>query len=146
MNHPSEIKEKKRQRWIMAGAVGLVLLGAIFLVISGLRQDSVYFLNVSEAMTVGPEKLKQARLFGKVDASGLEMKASSLGVRFRLQDKDNAAETLWVEYEGAVPDTFKPGVEVIVEGSMDSLRSVFMASTLLTKCPSKYQRKDSGAS
>jgi cytochrome c-type biogenesis protein CcmE len=45
-----------------------------------------------------------------------------------------------VDYSGAVPDTFKPGVEVIVEGGMQPEAGVFKASTLMTKCPSKYEK------
>ena len=47
-------------------------------------------------------------------------------------------------YSGAVPDTFKPGVEVIVEGGLDASGGVFNATTLMTKCPSKYQKQNRG--
>ena len=33
-------------------------------------------------------------------------------------DKDNVHQTIDVTYSGVVPDTFKPGAEVIVEGGM----------------------------
>ena len=45
-----------------------------------------------------------------------------------------------VSYRGAVPDTFKPGAEVIVEGGMAGPQ--FAARTLMTKCPSKYQKEN----
>ena len=45
-----------------------------------------------------------------------------------------------VSYRGAVPDTFKPGAEVIVEGGMSDRH--FAARTLMTKCPSKYQKEN----
>jgi len=40
-----------------------------------------------------------------------------------------------------VPDTFKPGAEVIVEGRMEQ-GGAFNAKTLMTKCPSKYQKEN----
>jgi cytochrome c-type biogenesis protein CcmE len=45
-----------------------------------------------------------------------------------------------VDYAGAVPDTFKPGAEVIVEGGMKPASGIFKAGTLMTKCPSKYEK------
>ena len=46
-----------------------------------------------------------------------------------------------VSYSGAVPDTFKAGAEVIVEGGMGP-EGRFAAKTLMTKCPSKYQKEN----
>ena len=63
------------------------------------------------------------------------------GASFLLQDKDDAGLTLPVVYKGAVPDTFKAGAEVIVEGGPQP-DGRFMAKTLMTKCPSKYQKEN----
>ena len=46
-----------------------------------------------------------------------------------------------MRYSGAVPDAFKPGAEVIVEGGMDA-GGGFTAKVLMTKCPSKYQKEN----
>jgi cytochrome c-type biogenesis protein CcmE len=62
------------------------------------------------------------------------------GIQFSLADKERPGETIRVSYSGAVPDSFKPGVEVIVEGSMQAPDSIFAAHTLMTKCPSKYKK------
>ena len=119
----------------------LLLLGGLgWLVFSGLSKDSVYFLNVSEALAAGPEKLAAARLFGSVEGSSIQRKEGALGVRFLLTDKDDSSTGIRVDYHGAVPDTFRPGVEVIVEGGLSKDGHVFQASTLMTKCPSKYEK------
>ena len=68
---------------------------------------------------------------------------SGRDVKFRLEDQENKATTLWVEYTGAIPDTFKAGAEVIVEGGLRPDGS-FQAKTLMTKCPSKYQKENRG--
>ena len=57
-------------------------------------------------------------------------------LRFRLRDRDGTA-TVPVVYRGSVPDMFKTGREVVVEGKLVS--GTFVASSLVTKCPSKYQ-------
>lgn len=133
--------KKNRSRLILPAALTLVVLGTAVLVFAGLQENSVYFVNVSEALAVGTDNLNQARLFGTVDPKNLNMDEKGLGVRFGLADKENPQQVIFVEYAGVVPDTFKPGVEVIVEGKMDQGRQVFTAGTLMTKCPSKYKKQ-----
>jgi len=132
--------QSNRSVYLAAGV--LLALGLGYLVFSGLSQDSVYFLNVSEVLAMKPGSVNQARLFGTVAEEGLAMSPNALGVSFGLCDKDDPAKSIRVDYQGAVPDTFKPGVEVIVEGRMRE--GGFAASTLLTKCPSKYQKENRG--
>jgi cytochrome c-type biogenesis protein CcmE len=113
-----------------------------YLLYTGLTQDATYFLNVSEALAMEHAELDQARLFGKVAASDLERDPSSLGAEFTLQDNKDPSQTIRVDFHGVVPDTFKPGVEVIVEGGM--MDRVFQAKSLITKCPSKYKKQQEG--
>ena len=47
--------------------------------------------------------------------------------------------TLPVTYQGIIPDTFKENAEVVVEGFYHPQKTVFRATTLLAKCPSKYE-------
>lgn len=126
---------------IYIAALLLFVGGVGYLVYSGLSENSVYFLNVSEALAAPQEKLKAARLFGTVAEQGIISPASGPGVSFRMEDKDNPSQTMLVQYRGAVPDTFKAGVEVIVEGSLSADGS-FTAKTLMTKCPSKYEKQN----
>ncbi len=133
---------RKNNRHAYIAAIALVLLALGLLIWSGLSQDSVYFVNVAEALALPQDKLGQARLFGTVDATGLERFEARPGVSFRLLDKDDPAKAIVVEYHGAVPDTFQPGAEVIVEGGRSKESGIFMASVLMTKCPSKYQKEN----
>lgn len=138
------MNKSKSGKGIYIAALALFLSGLGYLLWSGLSGGSVYFLNVSEAMAVDASKLSQARLFGNVAAEDLRQGEGGRGVSFRLVDKDDASKSIMIEYAGAVPDTFKPGVEVIVEGGLDPSTRVFTASTLMTKCPSKYQKESRG--
>jgi len=134
---------KKSGKSIYLAAAVLFLGGFGWLLFSGLSSDSVYFVNVSEALAVEAKGgLGQARLFGQVLDDDLRSKEGGLGAVFTLADKDDAGRTMRVDYTGAVPDTFKPGVEVIVEGRMvqGASPAVFKATTLMTKCPSKYEK------
>ena len=133
---------KKSGKGLYAATLLLFLAGVGYLLFSGLSENSVYFLNVSEALAMPSDKLGSARLFGTVKDEGLTRLEHTPGVRFQLEDKDNASQTLWVLFEGPVPDTFKPGVEVIIEGGLNPAEGQFKAETLMTKCPSKYEKQN----
>jgi len=132
---------KKNNTAIYAVALVLFLGGLSYLIFSGLTEDSVYFLNVSEALAGDRTQIRNARLFGKVSPQNLAYAEGKLGAAFDLIDKMEDAKTLRVEYKGALPDTFKEDVEVIVEGSFTPDGQVFKAKTLVTKCPSKYEEQ-----
>ncbi len=129
----------------------LFLGGVSGLLYSGFTSGSVYFLNVSEALAMSGDKLQQVRLFGTVANENLARNEKNLELRFMLEDRDDISIRVPVFYRGIVPDAFKPGAEVIVEGTMESvlgengatsLVRSFLARTLMTKCPSKYQKEN----
>jgi cytochrome c-type biogenesis protein CcmE len=62
------------------------------------------------------------------------------GLRFRLRDPDGSA-TVRVLFRGSKPDLFAKGREVVASGKLRG--GVFVATSLSTKCPSKYQPKKS---
>lgn len=131
----------KQKNTIIYLIAALLFLGGVgYLVYSGLSESSVYFLNVSEAQAADQATLKNVRLFGTVGPKDLKRSDNPRQLSFLLEDKDDKSKTMAVEYGGTVPDTFKEGVEVIVEGGMSG--SVFKAKTLITKCPSKYQKQN----
>lgn len=132
---------RKKNTSIYVAALLLFLGGVGYLAYSGFSENSVYFLNVAEAKAATPDKLTAARLFGTEASQGIEKHRNGPGVTFSLEDKDNASQTIMVSYSGAVPDTFKAGAEVIVEGGMGP-EGRFAAKTLMTKCPSKYQKEN----
>ena len=131
-------KKKSLSAYIVAFALFAGGLG--YMIYAGLSENSVYFLNVSEALAMPSQDLKAARLFGTVADQGITRPDDGLGVRFCLQDAEKPSTTVWVDYKGVVPDTFKAGAEVIVEGGMQN--QDFFAKSLMTKCPSKYQKEN----
>ena len=135
---------QKRNLPVYLVALVLFLGGLGYLLFSGLGENTTYFLNVSEALAMKPTDLAKARLFGTVSGQDLSRPEDAMGVSFVLVDKDQPAKTIRVDFKGAVPDTFKPGVEVIVEGGVNPASGAFAANTLLTKCPSKYQKENRG--
>lgn len=64
------------------------------------------------------------------------------GMRFRLRDiKGGSAETVPVLYRGSVPDQFKVGRDLVVDGTLSNGTFVAVSGSMVTKCPSKYTAK-----
>lgn len=136
----NHMKKKSRSPYI--AALVLFLVGIGYIVISGISENSVYFLDVSEALAMPADELKAARLFGTVKDSEIYNEGQGVAVRFMLEDQSNKQQILPVVYKGSVPDTFKDGAEVIIEGGFTTSGEHFAAKTLMTKCPSKYQKEN----
>ena len=70
------------------------------------------------------------------------------GLRFALRDigGGSAATTVPVRYTGSVPDLFKVGRHIVVDGRVRHGTFVAVPGSLITKCPSKYAPKQSGGS
>jgi cytochrome c-type biogenesis protein CcmE len=64
------------------------------------------------------------------------------GLRFRLRDVKGTA-VVPVVYTGSVPDPFRVGRDVAVDGTLQNGTFVAVKDTLVTKCPSKYTAKKS---
>ena len=64
-------------------------------------------------------------------------------MKFTIKDKDGGA-TLPVDFAGIIPDTFVDDADVVVEGNRRA-DGIFAATTLLAKCPSKYESADGQA-
>ena len=66
--------------------------------------------------------------------------AHAAGLRFRLRDVKGTA-LVPVVYKGTVPDLFRTGRDVVVDGKLRNGVFVAVPNTLVTKCPSKYSPK-----
>ena len=123
---------------ILSIAVVVTSLG--FLIYTGLNTNMVYYYHVDEflpkARSLEGETIK---VNGKVIDGTIQK--SQLDYRFGIHGVTQA-NIVQVEYHGVVPDTFKNGSDVVVEGKYDSQRKVFHATTLLAKCPTKYEPQD----
>jgi len=60
-------------------------------------------------------------------------------LKFQLRDiRGGAREKVTVLYRGSVPDLFRPGRDVVVDGQLRNGIFVAVPGSLITKCPSKY--------
>ena len=67
--------------------------------------------------------------------------AHTSGLKFVLRDR-HSMTSVPVAYKGSVPDLFKTGREVVVDGKLRDGVFVAVPNTLVTKCPSKYTPKE----
>jgi cytochrome c-type biogenesis protein CcmE len=87
------------------------------------------------------EQGKAYELTGTVAAGSVRHEGEVL--LFRLRDRKGSA-SVPVRYTGAIPDPFREGREVIVKGALENGQFVAERDSLVTKCPSKFKKKDAG--
>ena len=115
---------------------GIAILGAvIYLVFANTQASSVYYLTVSELKHCSTCTTQSVRVAGVVQAGSIARDDQKQIVNFVITQGTDA---LRVTYSGIVPDIFREGIEVVVEGHYSS-QGPFQAQTLLAKCPSKFQ-------
>ncbi|MDP2726090.1 MAG: cytochrome c maturation protein CcmE [Dehalococcoidia bacterium] len=117
-------------------AVGAIIaLAVIYLVYSGIQSTSMYYLSVDELLAQGnTASSEQLRISGKVVDGTVRTDPKNMSLSFVAAGD---SKTIPVVYKGVVPDSFKPGAEVVLEGKLTS-GGTFEANTLLAKCPTKY--------
>lgn len=128
----------------IAFAVSLILVGFAILFGVGLKGSLVYYLTVSEFLDSGrrDDLGDHFRVNGNVVTGSIVRTSGAPGARFLMSD---GKRQLSVAYAKETPDTFVDGSEVVVEGSLGA-DGTFVATTLLAKCPSKYEAKNRSAS
>lgn len=124
--------------------VGLVGVAAIvsYLIWTGVSDTMVYYLTPTELLArvkADPSFRKMGvKVSGKVVAGTFERVPGPLLYRFRVRDLSDPTAAFEVEYRDVIPDTFTDQSEVVLEGRLDA-NGVFQATTLLTKCGSRYE-------
>ncbi len=115
---------------------GLAILGAvIYLVYANTQASAVYYFTVSELKSCTICTSQSVRVAGFVQAGSIVHDDQKQQVSFVIAD---GGQSLPVVYSGIVPDIFRPGIQVVVEGHYTG-HGPFQAQTLLAKCPSKFQ-------
>lgn len=129
---------KNSRKFLVAG---LLIVGSIsYLVYAGIKETSVFYLTVSEALSSPVMKTGQDfRMEGSVLEGSISRAADSLAVEFAITDNE---KEMPVRYKGSIPDMFEEGIDVVVQGRFDATSAKFEAHTLLTSCPSKYEASE----
>lgn len=125
--------KKQGKKLILITVLAVAVIG--YLVYTGVRDTMVYYLTVGELVENGSQSSDGGvRVSGKVLEGSVTWDPKALRLRFLVGDEK---ATLPVIYQGVVPDSFKPGREVVIEGTY--MGGEFAANQIMPTCPSKYE-------
>jgi cytochrome c-type biogenesis protein CcmE len=116
-------------KWALPGLIVAACVG--YLIYSASGGSAEYYLTVSE--------LRSHTDGANVRVAGVvvnDVQKSDGGLHVTFTERDGTA-SVPVEYTGTLPDIFKPGITVVVDGRLGK-DGVFHARTLLAKCPSRF--------
>ncbi|HEX2078793.1 MAG TPA: cytochrome c maturation protein CcmE [Longimicrobium sp.] len=134
----------KKQSRFVAGAVALVAV-VVYLAVTGAKSSMMYYYTpdeLSAKLTADPSAREVGvKMGGRVVPGSVRFDQRTLDLRFTVVDIASGRTTFPVHYNGPLPDTFEEGRDVVVEGKM-SAAGTFEATTVLTKCGSRYEAVD----
>jgi cytochrome c-type biogenesis protein CcmE len=78
-----------------------------------------------------------SEVYGKVVAGTVERDGTDM--TFEIADPEDPSKAVPVTYSGQVPDPFREGRDVIVDGEFVDGTLVAEKDSLITKCPSKFE-------
>jgi cytochrome c-type biogenesis protein CcmE len=130
----------RHRKFLVGGSV----IGAMvmYLMITGMRDSMIYYHTPSELIakiSADPSyKEMGLKVGGRVAPGTVAFDQRSLDLRFDVLDIVDGATAFPVHFQGPLPDTFEEGRDVVIEGRFGS-DGVFEATTVLTKCGSRYE-------
>jgi cytochrome c-type biogenesis protein CcmE len=134
-------RRKRRIRLVVALSAAVLLAGAlVYVSFSGATEEAT----PAKVLAAG-DGGGNFKLGGKVVDGSVE-RGPGDRLSFDVREPKGGDAKVHVVYQGVVPDPFREGREVSVEGEMRDGRFVGERDSLVTKCPSKFQNADSGRS
>ena len=131
----------KKQSRFVAGAVGLVAV-VVYLAVTGAKSSMMYYYTPDELaarLTTDPSARELGiKMGGRVVPGSVQYDPRTLDLRFTIVDIATGRTTYPVMHNGPLPDTFEEGRDVVVEGKL-AADGNFQATTVLTKCGSRYE-------
>ena len=124
----------------MGSKFGIALVVAVLviaaLIYAASTQTKKAVVRVDELLVTG-EARHRVRLGGRLTDGAISVTSQpERQVKFSVHDIPDGVKVIPVTFNGAMPDTLKPGRDVILEGDFDGKQ--FVAKSLMTQCPSKY--------
>ena len=129
---------RKRKRLILVLG-GLALLGtASALVLSAFNDNLVFFYSPSDLTTKALPDGRRVRIGGLVETGSVKHEPDGKTIDFAITDGNTAVP---VTYSGIVPDLFREGQGVVIEGRMDR-DGTFRAASVLAKHDENYMPRE----
>ena len=134
------MNKKKQQRLYLFGGIFIVAAGATALTLSALSGSITYFYTPSELAALGETPDKPIRLGGLVANGSVDREGKASGDIVSFTVTDNTSEVS-VTYNGLLPDLFREGQGVIVQGRMIAATQM-RADNVLAKHDENYIPKE----
>ncbi len=128
---------RKQRRLVLIGSSLGVLALAAALALSALRSSIVFFNSPSDIVEHQVVSGKRIRLGGLVKAGSVK-RGDDLRIDFAVTD---GKSDIPVAYKGIVPDLFREGQGVVVEGALEP-GGVFKADSVLAKHDERYMPRE----
>lgn len=125
------MRAKRKRLYIVLSAL-LCFGGATALVLAALDDSLAFFYAPAEIVAEPPGPQQAVRLGGLVEVGSVERQGQD--VRFQITDQ---IASIPVAYSGILPDLFREGQGVVVEGKLAS-GGLFEAHTVLAKHDENY--------
>ena len=126
-------RKRRRLYFVLLGM--LALGGAVALVLTAISDSLVYFYSPTDIVTQRIPEGRRMRIGGLVENDSLVKDGKT--VTFKVTDVTNAIP---VSYTGVLPDLFREGQGVVVEGRLD--KGLFQATEVLAKHDENYMPKE----
>jgi cytochrome c-type biogenesis protein CcmE len=126
---------RKQRRLSFIFAALICLGGAVGLISYALRDSFAYFASPTDIQTGKAKQDQRLRLGGLVAKDSF--KKEGLTVTFNVTDGNATIKAI---YTGVLPDLFREGQGVVLEGKMAG--EIFKADTVLAKHDEKYVPKE----
>jgi cytochrome c-type biogenesis protein CcmE len=118
---------------------GLATLGIVSaLVLTAFSDNLVFFYSPTELRAKAVPAGERVRIGGLVETGSVTHEADGRTIEFRVTD---GKEDVPVTYTGVVPDLFREGQGVVVEGAL-APNGDFRAAEVLAKHDEKYMPKE----
>nr|WP_068431003.1 cytochrome c maturation protein CcmE [Magnetospirillum sp. XM-1]CUW38263.1 periplasmic heme chaperone\ len=127
-------RKQRRLYFVLLGM--LALGGAVALVLTAISDSLVYFYSPTDIVTQRIPEGRRMRIGGLVENDSLVKDGKT--VSFKVTDVTNAIP---VTYTGVLPDLFREGQGVVVEGRMEK-GGQFKATEVLAKHDENYMPKE----
>ena len=131
---------RKRRRLIaVLAGLGMLAVATTLVLLALSAGDSLaFFSSPSDLKTKAVPEGRRLRIGGLVEKASLTREGDGKTVHFRITDGANAVV---VTYDGVLPDLFREGQGVVIEGKLDRSGTV-RADTVLAKHDETYMPRE----
>lgn len=132
--------KRRKQKLALLSLAVLALSGATLLVLNAFQSNIVFFFSPSEISQGKAPANTTFRAGGLVEQGSVKRSADGLNVEFLITD---LVQNLPVSYTGILPDLFREGQGVVVQGKL--VNGHFQAEQVLAKHDENYMPPEAAA-